>query len=97
MRRIAADQLLAAVADARVAEMAEAGEVLADLGVGEAQQPAELAGADRRLAVPHQVLQLAQVEAQPVDHRLGDVVRIGLCQLVFARVHAEPAAAGDWE
>ena len=66
------DQVVAAVADARVAKMAEIGQILADLGVAKAQQPAELAGAGALVAVAHQVLQFAQVQAQPADHRLGN-------------------------
>lgn len=51
------DQLAASVANAWMPEMAEIGEVLADLGVGEAQHLTELTGTDRGTAVPGQVLQ----------------------------------------
>ncbi|MCE2726184.1 MAG: hypothetical protein LW698_05315 [Planctomycetaceae bacterium] len=64
------DQLVAAVADARIAELAEEAEVLADLGVAEPQQRAELAGGDRLLARGLEPLQLPEVEADPADHDL---------------------------
>ena len=100
--RLSAKYFLKSLCQARpsntmMAKVAKAGEILADLGVGETQQSAQLAGADRGLPAPQQVLQLAQVEAQPVDHRLGHIVGIGLCKLVFTRAHAEPAAAGALE
>ena len=66
------DQVVAAIADARMAEMAEVGQVFAHLGIAKAQQSAELAGAGALVPVAHQVLQLAQVQAQPADDRLGD-------------------------
>jgi hypothetical protein len=47
------DQFVAAVADARMAKMAEIREVFADLSIGEAEQRGELAGADGRPAGPH--------------------------------------------
>lgn len=69
------DEFVAAVADAGVAEVAEIGEVLADLGVGEAEERGELAGAHGSAAGADQVLEFAQVEAEPADHYGRDVAR----------------------
>ena len=61
------DQLGAPVADARMAKMAEIGEIFPHLGIGKAKQRRQLAGADRRPAGSHQMLQLAQIQAQTAD------------------------------
>lgn len=56
-----ADQLLDAVADAGMAELSEIGEILADLGIGEAEAFAQLLGRDGPLVLAGKRLQLAQV------------------------------------
>ena len=66
------NQLAAAVADAGIAELAEVGQVLAHLGVRKLKQLAELRGAGGFVPVPHQALQLSQVQAQTIDDRFGD-------------------------
>ena len=82
------DQLVAAVADAGMAEMAEIGEILADLGIGEAEQRGR-AGWELTVALPgaNELLQLAQVEAQPADDRLGDVSGTGGTLIPFSGGH----------
>ena len=64
-------QLLDPVADARVAELPEEGEVLADLGVVDRQGRAEPAAGDGRLALALEGFELAEVEAHPADDGLG--------------------------
>ena len=66
------DQFFTAVADARVAELPEEAEVLANLGVTEAEQRAQLPRGDRVLAGRDQSLQFAQIERQPADDDLGN-------------------------
>ena len=84
------DQLAAAIADARIAELAEIGQVFADLGVGKSEHAAQLRRAGGFVAVADQVLQLAQVQAQPADDSFGNLefARLSL-RFVFA-VHHEP-------
>ena len=65
------DQLFAAVADARIAEVPEIGQILANLGIGKAEQAAELTGTGGFVAVANQMLEFAQIKAQPIDDRLG--------------------------
>ena len=67
-----ADQLLAAVPNAWVPEVAEMSQVLANLRVGEAKLATELAAADGLLAIGDQVLELSQIQAEPADDRLGN-------------------------
>src|SRR5207302_105276 len=69
------DEVVHAVADAGVAELAEVGEVLADLGIGEAEALAELAAGDRAAVLALERLELPQVEAEPADGGIGDQVR----------------------
>src|SRR5262249_8071984 len=59
------DQFVRGVADAGVAEVAERGEVLAHLRVGDAERLAELAAGDLGDAVPQQSFEAAQVQAEP--------------------------------
>ena len=58
-----------------MAKMAEIGEVLPHLGVGKAKQLAQLAGADGGPPLADQMLQLAQIQAQPADDHGRDVAR----------------------
>ena len=71
------DQLWDAVPDPGVAELPEIGEVLADLGVGEAERLTKLTAGDRLTVVLAKGLELSQVEAQPPDRRDRDVLRFG--------------------
>jgi hypothetical protein len=57
------DQLMASVPNPGVTKVPEIGQVLANLGIGEAQHLAELAGANSRAAIANQMLQLSKVEA----------------------------------
>lgn len=72
-----ANKFLTAVADARVPEVPKVGQILADLGIGEAQLPAKLTATDRLFAIGNQVLKLSQIQAQPANNRLGYGTRIG--------------------
>ncbi len=66
------DQLRAFVAYAGVAKMTEVGEVLADLGISKAKQRTELVRTCRLVAGADQMLQFAQVKAQPTDDGFGN-------------------------
>ena len=89
------DQFVATIADARIAEMAEIGQILANLGVGEAEQVAELAGAGGFVAVANQMLQFAQIKAQPIDDRLGGrPFRCRLGRFVLGIAHVAIDATG---
>ena len=68
------DEFFDAVADAGVAELAEVGEVFADLGVGVAEGVAELFGGDGGFVGFLQGFELSEVEAQAVDGGCGDVL-----------------------
>jgi hypothetical protein len=82
------DQLVTAIADAGVAELAEVGQVFADLSVCKAKELAELRGAGGFVAVADQVLQLAEVEAEAADNGFGDrQLGRGLVGSVFAFGH----------
>ena len=72
-----ADQVLDAVPDAGVAELAEVGQVLADLRVGQVQALAELFGRDGPAVGALERLQLAQVQAEPPDGGIGERRRCG--------------------
>ena len=65
-----ADELVAAIADARIAKLTEEAEVLANLGIAEAEQRAELARRDRLLARGLEPLQFPQVEGETADDDL---------------------------
>ena len=71
MCRERGDQLLDPVADAGIAELAEEGQVLADLGVLDRQGRAELAAGDGRLPLPLEGFELPEVEADPAHDGLG--------------------------
>lgn len=64
------DELRDRIADARATELAEEGEVLAHLGVGDAEGMAKLLRGDRALAVVGSRAELAQVEAQSPNRRI---------------------------
>jgi hypothetical protein len=68
------DELIDAVADAGVAELAEVGEVFADLGVGVAKGVAELFGRDGVFVGFMEGFELAQVETEAVDGGSRDVL-----------------------
>jgi hypothetical protein len=61
-----------------VAELAEVGEVFADLSVGEAEGFAELFGGDGSAVFALEGFELAQVEAQAADGGIGDEVGSGM-------------------
>src|SRR5205814_2403632 len=65
------DQLLDPVADPRVAELSEEREVLPDLRVVDPERRAELAAGDRGVPLSLEGFELAEVQADPADHRLG--------------------------
>ena len=65
------DQLLDPVTDARMAELAEKRQILADLGILDRERLAELAAGDGRVALPLIGFELSQVETHPPDDRLG--------------------------
>jgi len=58
------DEVIDAVADARVAELAEVGEVFSDLGIGECEAFAELLAGDGSTVVAFEGFELSQVEAE---------------------------------
>ena len=64
-------QLVHAVADAGVAELAEEREVFADLGVADPELRPEPAAGDRRLPLGGEGFEPTEVQAHPADHRLG--------------------------
>ena len=66
-RRERRDQLLGRVADAGVAQVAQVGQVLAHLGVGDAERLAELAAGDGAASLACEAFQAAQVQAEPAD------------------------------
>jgi hypothetical protein len=68
-----AGELAHPVADAGMAELAEIGEVLSHLRVGEAQRRPQLLGADGLLLGVGPGLEFAQVQAQPLDGGAGDL------------------------
>ena len=79
------DQLVAPVADPRVAKMAEIREIFSHLGIGKAKQRRQLAGADGGPAGAHQMLQLAQIQAQTADDNGRNF--LGICGRFLLRRH----------
>jgi hypothetical protein len=71
------DEFLATVANAGMAKVPEMGQILTNLGIGEAQVPAKLTAAGGLFAISDQVLKLSQVKAQAADDRLGNSAGIG--------------------
>src|SRR5262249_35495630 len=69
------DDFLRGVADAGVAEVAEVGEVLADLGVGDAEGLAELAAGDGPHPRAVEPFEGPQVKAQARDRGRGEARR----------------------
>ena len=68
---------------------AEVSQVLANLGVGDTEQFAELRAAGSIAAAADELLQLAQIKTQTVDDRLGyGTLRADFLGLVFAFGHA---------
>lgn len=65
------DELVAAVADAWIAELPEEPQILADLGVAEPEKRPQLARRDGLLAGGDEPLEFAEVEAQAAHHHLG--------------------------
>src|SRR5262249_51105790 len=89
------DQLAAAIADARIAELAEIGQVLTHLRVCKSKQLAKLRRTGRLQAVADLMLQLAQVKTQAADDGLGNgrlATRICGPLLLFRHAHSLPPA-----
>ena len=68
-------QLLDIVADTLLAELAEVGEIFADLGSGNVDALAELLRGDRENALLQKIVQAAGVERQPADHHIRGYVQ----------------------
>ncbi len=73
--------------------MAEIGQVLANLGVGEAQHLSQLAGADRGSPLADQMLQLSQVKAEPADDDGGDLPLLRRFTFASCRAQLRPIRA----
>ncbi len=83
------NQLLASVSDAGIAKVAEVGQIFADLGIGQTEQVAQVAGTGGLMAVSHQMLQFPQIQAEPIDDGFGHRA-IGLDRrLVFGHGHRD--------
>ena len=64
------DEFLGGIADAGMSEVAEVGEVFADLGVGEVEGFAELFGGDGAAVFALEGFGLAEVEGEAADGRV---------------------------
>ena len=82
-RRSAAIELLDPIADPGIAELAEEGQVLADLGVVDRQRRPEQAAGDRLVSLALEGFELSQVEADPAHHGLGgQLLSLGIASRV---------------
>ena len=71
--------------------MAEIGQVLANLSVGKAEQLAELVRVGRVVAVANEMVDLAEVQTESVDHSLGDRAFTGCFAFFRSVVHTRRA------
>src|SRR5213075_3168553 len=85
------DQLLHAIADARVAELPEIRQVLAHLCVGQAEAFAKLLGGDRASLFASEAFKLAEVKAESPYGGVGD--QLGSKGRGLIRHEKTPAAA----
>src|SRR5262249_20377343 len=90
------DELASSIADTRMTELTEAGEILADLRIGEPQRFAELLGTDRLSPMFEPPFKLAQIQAQTPDGGARNLRAVGHQRIVLrSAMHFRDIVARD--